>query len=179
MIYIFLTEGFETIEALTSVDVLRRCKLDVVTVGVGAKRLKSAQGIYVEADITDSELKLNDNIQMIVLPGGPGTKNYETSDNVKKALEFCSKKNIYISAICAAPSVPGKMNLLAGKKATCFPGYESQLYGAKVCGDKVCKDGFYITAKGAGVSLDFALKIAEVLCGKETSNRIAESMQCK
>lgn len=180
MIYVFLADGFELIEAMTPVDVMRRCDLQVVTVGIGSKRIKSAQNVYVETDITEAEFKLSENIQMIVLPGGmPGTRNLENNPVVKRAIEYCTAKNIYIAAICAAPSILGKMNLLTGKNAVCFPSYEKELFGAKISNDYVCKDGFYITAKGAGVSLEFALKIAEVLCGKPVAEKIRASMQSR
>ena len=178
MIYCFLAEGFEEVEALTPVDILRRCGKDVVTVGIGEEVITGAHGISVCTDITEVELVPDDEIEMIILPGGmPGTLNLEKSRTVQDAIDYCVENDKYIAAICAAPSILGHKHLLDGKKATCFPGFEDQLYGAVLTGEKVVVADKIITAKGAGAAMEFGLKLAEILCGKARADKLAASMQ--
>ena len=180
MIYVFLAEGFEEIEALTPVDLLRRCELDVKTVGINSNIIRSSRGIPVITDLDANEIVLDDKLQMIVLPGGmPGTLNLEKSQKVQDAIDFCVKNDIYIAAICAAPSILGHKGLLDNKKATCFPGYESELKGAELSEDLVCKDGKIITGKGAGASIEFSLALVETLISKERAELLKGSLQCK
>ena len=178
MIYIFLADGFEEIEALCPLDILRRAGLETVTVGVGGKReIVGAHGIGVLADITDAELP-KDSPELILLPGGmPGTKNLEASDVVRAAILDAKARGSFIAAICAAPSVLGKMGLLCGVEATCFPGFEQYLVGATLSERKIVRDGRFITAKGMGVALEFGLCIVESLCGKEKADEIAAQVQ--
>ncbi len=180
MIYIFLAEGFEEIEAFASVDLLRRCELDVKTVGINSNIIRSSRGIPVITDLDANEIILDDNLQMIVLPGGmPGTLNLEKSQKVHDAINFCVKNDIYVAAICAAPSILGHKGLLDNKIATCFPGYESELKGATLSEDIVCKDGKIITGKSAGVSIEFSLALVETLISKERAELLKDSLQCK
>ena len=178
MIYCFLAEGFEEVEALTPVDILRRCGKEVVTVGIGEEVITGAHGITVCTDITEVELVPDDEIEMIILPGGmPGTLNLEKSRTVQDAIDYCVENDKYIAAICAAPSILGHKHLLDGKKATCFPGFEEQLYGAVLTGEKVVVADKIITAKGAGAAMEFSLKLSEILCGKARADKLAASMQ--
>ena len=180
MIYVFLASGFEEIEALTPVDLLRRCELDVKTVGINSQCITGSNGISVLCDIDDNEIVLDENIDMIILPGGmPGTLNLEKSNNVIKAIDFCIENNIYIGAICAAPSILGHKNLLNGKNAVCYPGFETQLINANIIEEDVCVDGNIITAKGAGVSIEFSLKLVELLISKDRAEKLKGSLQCK
>lgn len=180
MVYCFLADGFEEMEALCPVDILRRGECDVTVVGVGEEIITGSHGVSVCTDLTDSEIVLDDNLDMIILPGGmPGTLNLEKNSNVRKAVDFCASNGKYISAICAAPSILGHMGLLKGKEAVCFPGFEEQLDCAKVSEDFVCTDGIIITAKGAGVAQEFGFKLLECLKGKETADRIKASLQCR
>ena len=120
MIYVFFGNGFEEMEALTPVDVLRRCELEVKTVGIGGQVIRGSHGISVITDIDENELKLDDSVDMIVLPGGmPGTLSLEKSKTVQNAIDFCVKNNVLIAAICAAPSILGHKGLLIVVKATC------------------------------------------------------------
>ena len=179
MIYVYLAQGFEEIEALATVDFLRRCDLEVVTAGVGSQDVTGAHDITVLADTVESMLVKSDDVEAVILPGGmPGTLNLEKSKMVQDMLDFASEKGIVIGAICAAPSVLGKKGLLQGKKATCFPGFEDQLIGAVVTGASVETDGNIITAKGAGCSIDFAYAIAEKLLGSEKPSHVKLSIQC-
>ncbi len=180
MVYVFLANGFEEMEAIAPIDLLRRAELTVVTVAVGAdtKTITGAHGISINADITEQQVDLTD-IEMAVLPGGmPGTLNLEKSAVVKAVLRHCKQHNIKIGAICAAPSVLGHMGLLDGVTATCFEGFESQLTGANYSSRHVCCDRNIITARGAGVSVEFALKLVEVLCGAPKANLLRKSIQC-
>lgn len=180
MIYVFLAEGFEEIEALTVVDILRRAKLDCKTVGVSGKTVTGSHGIIVICDEADNDIEIDKNVDAIVLPGGmPGTLNLENSPVVSKHIDDALKSGIYIAAICAAPSILGHKGILSGKKATCFPGYEKDLINARVSNESVCVDGKIITAKGAGVSIDFALAIVSELISDERARNLRASLQCK
>lgn len=177
MVYVFLADGFEEIEAIAPVDILRRAGADVKIVGIGGKTIESKRGVVVTADILDSEAK-TDGLEMIVLPGGmPGASNLEKSKTVQDFINFCSKNNIYIGAICAAPYVLGKAGVLKGIKATCFPGFEKDLEGALISKKSVEFDKNIITAKGAGAALDFALKLVAVLYGSEKAEKIRVEIQ--
>lgn len=178
MIYIFLADGFEEIEALAPTDILRRAGREVLTVGVTGKTVSGAHGIPVNADITVDEVVLDDSLEAVVLPGGmPGTTNLEASDKVKESVMFAVANEKLIGAICAAPSVFGHWGLLEGRKATCFPGFEKDLHGAMYSGEGVVKDGLIITAKGAGVALQFGEALAAHFTGAAEANRILRDMQ--
>ncbi len=178
MVYVFLAEGFEEIEALAVVDILRRADLPVTTVGVGGETIKGTHGIAVMADVKDTDVCL-DNAQAVILPGGmPGTLHLEESAIVQAAIRAADKKHICIGAICAAPSVLGHAGLLKGKRATCYPGFEDALIGATVVADAVVADDHIVTAKGAGCAIEFALKLVEILVSAGTANKLKESMQC-
>lgn len=180
MIYAFLADGFEETEAIAPIDILKRCGKEVVTVGIGGGEITGSHGITVITDIIDSDVILTDKVEMIVLPGGmPGTLNLEKSEAVQAAIGFCAENGKYIGAICAAPSILGKLGLLDGKKATCFPGFEQFLTGADFTGDAVNTDGNIITARGAGVAIDFGLALAKVLCGEAKADKLAKSLQCR
>ncbi len=178
MIYVFLANGFEEIEALAVVDVLRRAELDVITVGVGEDFVIGSHQIPVAADISEKNLILDEKVEAIVLPGGmPGTLNLEKSPVVQKALDWASENDKLICAICAAPSILGHKGLLDGKKATCFPGFEEELFGAEVSKEYVVKDGSIITAKGMGSAIEFGLQIAEILTTPLEVKKIRASLQ--
>lgn len=180
MVYVFLANGFEELEATAPIDVLRRSGAEVLTVGVGSKQITSAHNMVYTTDITAEEIKLTGDIEMIILPGGmPGTKNLENSPEVQAAIDYCAENDKRIAAICAAPSILGHKGLLAGRKATCFPGFEKDLAKAEVTGEPVVCDGQFITAKGAGAALRFALTLTEVLFGREKAQALASSMQYK
>lgn len=180
MVYVFLANGFEELEALAPVDILRRAGVSVCTVGVGSDMITSSHGVTVKTDITADCIKLNETLEMIVLPGGlPGADNLENCPEVQATIDFCAENNRYVAAICAAPKILGHKGLMSGRYCTCFPGYESDMKGAIANGQSVVIDGSFITAKGAGVSLQFGLKLAEVLAGKEKAAALASSLQCK
>lgn len=177
MICIFIAEGFEETEAVTPVDILRRARHDVKMVGVGGKRITSSHGITVECDMTEDELVLDENIEMIILPGGlKGVENLEASGTVARALDYCTEHDIFIGAICAAPRIIGDKGIADGKKAVCYRGFEDRLKGADVSYEPAVIDGKLITARGAGVSVDFALKLVEALDSKALADEIADKV---
>jgi len=176
MIYIFLAEGFEEIEALCPLDIMRRAGLSVKTVGIGSNEITGSHGITVKADIRDTEFDGSD-AEMIFLPGGmPGTLNLASSKIVTDAITEAVKKQKYIAAICAAPSILGDMGLLKGKEAICYPGFEDHLIGAVLSDKRVAVDGKILTAAGMGVALEFGLTIVSILCGEEKARELAHAV---
>ena len=180
MVYCFLAPGFEEIEALATVDILRRANIEVLTVGVGEDVIIGSHLIPVLADIREGDVKLDSSVEAVILPGGmPGTLNLQKSESVQKAIDFAVANDKYVCAICAAPLILGHKDLLNGKKATCYPGFEEDLKGAEATGGFVEEDGKIITGKGAGVAIDFALRIVEKLLNKEEADKINASIQSK
>ena len=178
MFYCFLADGFEEIEALATIDILRRADIPVTTVGVGGDVIRGTHDIVVTADMHIDDFAINDEISGVILPGGmPGVKNLYAEERVKDAVAYCASRDLYVCAICAAPSILGMMGILENKKATCFPGFEKQLTGAQVCADKVVVDGKIITAKGAGCALEFGFAIVEQVESAADAERISASMQ--
>ena len=175
MIYMFLANGFEEVEALAPLDLLRRAGCDVTTVGVGGgDMIVGAHGIAVGVDIPDTMFR-DSKPEMIILPGGmPGTKHLDASRTVDAALRSAANSGAYIAAICAAPMVLGKRGYLKGKAAVCFPGFEEYLEGAilQPKGVTVTVDGKIITAVGMGVAIDFGLELVEVLKGKDVASAL-------
>ena len=177
MIYIFLAEGFEECEALAPIDILRRAGLDVKTVGIGSKIVTGSHNIPIVCDLEETELS-TENVEAVILPGGmPGTLNLENSPTVQKFLEFAAKNQLIIAAICAAPSILGHKGLLKGKKATCFTGFEKDLTDAIVVDLPAVKDGYIVTAYGAGAAFQFGFLILEALKGKEKSQDMKKQMR--
>ena len=178
MVYLFLADGFEIIEALAPVDMLRRAKIDVQTVGVTGKTVCSSCGVEVNADITMDEFEYHD-VDAVVLPGGmPGTINLENSAAVQSAIDKAVENQAFVCAICAAPSVLGHKGLLKGKEAIAFPGFEDALDGAVLSDKYVVTDGKFITAKGAGVATQFGLEIVRALTDDETAENVRKTIQC-
>ena len=179
MVYVFLAPGFETIEALTPVDYLRRAKVEVKTVAVtggSEKTVISSHNIPVVADITEKEVDLS-GCEMVVLPGGmPGTVNLEASETVQYALNYCVANHIPLAAICAAPSVLGHKGILDGKKATCYPGFEDELGLAEHTGAPVETSGIVVTGRAAGNANQFAFALIELLRGKEAADAVKKSV---
>ena len=166
-VLLFFANGTEEIEALTVVDILRRAGADVTVAGVGGKELIGSHAIRITADI-DAEALTSFDYDMVVVPGGlPGTTHLDESEIVERALSAVHEKGGYLAAICAAPLVLGKRGYLIGKNATCYPGFESYLKGARLLEKRVCVDGSIISGAGRGAALDFSLTLAEVLFGAE------------
>ena len=178
MIYLFLANGFEECEALAPLDILRRASIEIKTVGIGGSVIEGSHGIKITADLCENEIVLNEDLKGIILPGGmPGTTNLEKSETVQKAVDYCENKNLLLSAICAAPLILGHKNILNGKKATCFTGFETELYGADVLDEPVVSDGNIITAFGAGAAFDFGFELLKYLKDIESSENIKKQMR--
>lgn len=175
MIYMFLADGFEEVEALCPLDLMRRAGLSVKTVGINKNEIVGAHGIKIIADMSDIEYSDNE-AEMIFLPGGmPGTLNLANNTTVINAIKKAALDGSYIAAICAAPSILGDMGLLNGKEAICYPGFEDRLKGAVISKNKVVSDGKIITAAGMGVAYDMGIEIVRVLCGDKKANELKEA----
>lgn len=178
MIYVFLADGFEEMEATAPIDLLRRAQLPVCVVGVSGQTVRGSHGLCVTTDSQGQDLDFED-VEAVVLPGGlPGATNLDGSPLVARCLAAAKDKGAILSAICAAPLVLGHKGLLQGKRATCFPGFEAELLGAQYTGAPVERDGKVITARGAGVAVDFALALVEALKGPQCANALREGIQC-
>ena len=187
--YLFLADGFEEVEALTTADILIRAGVDVLLVKVpggteqAGKSCKAARGSHnikikpdltLNSDITAEELMDGD---CVILPGGmPGTKNLAQTPEIIEIIKAYNSNGKIVAAICAAPSVLGENGLLEGKKATCFPGNESKLKGAEVLTVGAVADGNIVTGKSMGSAVSFGLKLTEVLLGKEAADKIEASI---
>ena len=179
MLYAFLAKGFEEVEAIAAIDVIRRAELEIFTVGIGSKIVCGSHNIPVFCDLDENEAELNENIDGILLPGGmPGTLNLENNETVNKFIDYCALNNKLICAICAAPSILGHKGLLEGKKAICFPGFENELKGAELSSDFVVTDGNIITAKGMGSAVEFGINIVKKLKNEEVALKLKASLQC-
>lgn len=177
MIYVFLADGFEEMEALAPVDILRRAGVSVCTVGVTGKTVTGSHGIAVTADAESFDPA---DCEAVILPGGmPGTARLDESPLVARALAAAKEKGRLIAAICAAPSVLGHKGLLVGRRATCYPGWEKELTGAVYTGEPVTEDGNILTARGAGVAVEFGLALTARLVSPEKAEEIGRSMQCR
>lgn len=173
MIYLMLADGFEEVEAMAPVDVLRRAGADLKTVGVTGRMVTGAHGVPMQADCTPEEVDLAA-ADMVILPGGmPGTKNLYASAFVRDAIQYCIDHDKYVAAICAAPSVVlGGMGLLQGKEATCYPGMEDGMAGANAQPKPYCIAGKIITGRAAGAAFDFALALCAVLKGEAVAEQV-------
>ncbi|MBE6720521.1 MAG: DJ-1/PfpI family protein [Ruminococcaceae bacterium] len=179
MVYVFLADGFEIIEALAPVDMLTRAGVEVKTVGVTGQLVTSSCGVPVNADITIDDFDFYD-VEAVVLPGGmPGTLNLENNTKVQSTIDNAVTIDVPVCAICAAPSILGHKGLLNKKEATCFPGFEGALEGTRLSENYVVTDGNFITARGAGVCIEFGLEIVKKLKGADVAETIRQQIQCK
>lgn len=177
-VYVFLANGFETVEALAPIDILRRGAVEVCTVSISDdKMVESKQGVKVCADMIYAEGEFGDG-DMLFLPGGiPGTPNLEAHNGLAALIDKYYSDGKYLAAICAAPSILGHHEVLKGKRATCYPGFEEDLIGATTCADGVVVDGHIITGKGMGKSIEMGLAMLSVCKDAQTANSVKESIQ--
>lgn len=175
-VYIFFATGCEEVEALTVVDLLRRAKIETVMVSVtGEKIVTSSHGVSIVTDALFEEI--DDSADMIVLPGGlPGTHNLAAHAGLTQMIHRFDAASKYLAAICAAPTVYGKMGLLEGRMATCYPGMESELLDATTLEDGVVIDGRYITSRGLGTAIPFGLALVGLLTDTETAEALAHKI---
>lgn len=175
--FVFLATGFEEMEALGTVDILRRAGIDTVTVSItGEKVVAGAHNIPVQADCLMEEASFA-GAAALILPGGlPGATNLNNSTSVKEALLQQYREGCIVAAICAAPLVLGGLGLLKGRKSTCYPSFEEYLIGATPTGANVEVDGNVITGKGPGLVFDFGLALVEAIRGKAVAEEVAGGM---
>jgi 4-methyl-5(b-hydroxyethyl)-thiazole monophosphate biosynthesis len=174
----FLANGFEEIEALCPLDLLRRAGVEVKTVAIGGETLHvtGSHGITVLADIDEKDFA-DEAPEMVILPGGmPGASNLDASPTVDGAIKSALACDGYLAAICAAPMILGKRDLLVGKRAICFPGFEQYLNGTTVASERVVCDGKMITGAGMGVALDFAKELISLFVSPEIAEKISKSI---
>lgn len=175
---IFFAEGYEEVEALTVVDLLRRAGMDIDMVSLtGGQTVTGSHGITVQMDVLYQEADF-ERADILILPGGmPGTKNLLAHQGLKERLvSFAADSSKKVAAICAAPSVLGEHGILKGREATCYPGFEDKLTGAAVKEASVVTDGNVITSRGMGTAIEFAAAIIESYCGRDKADAILESI---
>ena len=176
MVYVMLGTGFEEVEALAPVDLLRRAGVAVQTVGINGQTVVGGHGIGVEADITIDELDLTD-LEMVILPGGlGGVASIRACEAAMAAIRQVWEAGKYTAAICAGPTVLADLGITDGKQATCYPGCEDGMGSAIMVNAAAVQDGKLITGTSAGCAVSFGLQLIEALKGPEESRRIAEQI---
>ncbi len=180
MIYCFLADGFEELEAIAPIDMLKRAGLEVVTVGVTGETVTGSHNIRFVPDCVIDDITLDDSVDAVILPGGlPGATNLENSAAVQRAIDFAAENDKLVCAICAAPQILGHKGLLKGRSAIAYPGFEKELTGADISSEYVVRDGNFITAKGAGVAVEFGLEIVSALVSSDKAGQIRQQIQSK
>lgn len=178
-ILIPLAQGFEEIEAVTNIDVLRRAGLDVVTAGIGSREIEGDHGIKVEADTEITEVS-SDELSAVVLPGGmPGAANLRDSGKLLKLIRDINEKGGLCAAVCAAPIVLEAAGILEGKNATSYPGFADEMPSCNYKEERVVIDGNIITGRGPGVAMEFALTVVEYLQDAKERVQLEEAMLVK
>ena len=172
-----LAQGCEEIEAVTIIDILRRAGIEVVSAGLNDQPVRASRGVMLLPDTT-LDVALQQDFDMVVLPGGqPGSNNLKADPRIIALLKKMAQNGNYIAAICAAPSVLAAAGLLAGKRATCFPGALDAFPQILLRADRVVEDGKFITSRGPGTAMDFALTLVERLVGKEKKLSVEAGLQ--
>jgi protein deglycase len=172
-----LAEGFEEIEAVTVIDILRRASIEVTTAGLDAEPVQASRGVVLIPD-TSLDEALAKNYDMVVLPGGqPGTNNLKADPRIISLIQRMAGRGQYIAAICAAPSVLATAGLLNGKRATSFPGSLNDFPGVQQQAGAVVADGNLITSRGPGTAMDFALTLVERLAGQAKRAEVEAGLQ--
>lgn len=178
MVYEFLANGFEEIEGLAPVDILRRGGVEVKTVSImGSEFVETSHGVTIKADAVFEDIDNFDDADLLLLPGGmPGSLHLKNHEGVGAALMAQNKKGKYIGAICAAPMVLGFLGILNGKKATCYPGFEKYLDGAEYTADIFTVDGNIITGKGPAASMAYGYKLLSLFRTADEVKAIEDGM---
>ena len=176
-VYIFLADGFEDIEGLTVVDLMRRADIDIKTVSIrDSNEITTSHGIRMQTDLVFTETDFAD-ADMLVLPGGmPGTLNLKNHDGVRYVVKQYAKEGRYVGAICAAPTILKSLGVLEGRRATCYPGVEDEMEDVVLTETAVVVDENIITSQGVGTAIDFGLKLIEILDSEEKAKEIADSI---
>lgn len=176
MVYMFLENGFEETEAIATLDLILRAGIEIKTVGK-TDIVEGSHGIKISVDLTYEKIS-KDNLLGIILPGGlPGTTNLEANETVKEYIMYCYENKLLLAAICAAPSIFGKIGMLSGKKAVAYPSFQKELKGAIICDNELAvSDDNFITGKAMGGSLEFGKKIISYLSSEEKAKEIMDSI---
>lgn len=173
---VLLADGFEEIEAVTVIDVLRRADIDVLALGTASMQPTGAHGLAFQADGLLADHK-SEAFDLVVLPGGmPGAEHLRDDQTVQALVKRQHAAGLPVAAICAAPIALGSAGVLEGRKATCYPGFEKGLHGATPCTERVVEDGHVTTSRGPGTSLEFALALVSRLVGKAKASELAAGM---
>ncbi len=179
MLYMFFANGFEEVEAIATLDVIRRAGIEIESVGIGSDKITGSHSITVLCDKTETDISISSDLSGIILPGGmPGTTNLMDNKTVNSFIDYCSENNLLLCAICAAPMILGRKGLLNGVEAICFPGFEEELTGAKISEKFVCRDRNIITSKGMGSAVNFGLEIVSAIKGREAADNLKATLQC-
>lgn len=175
---VFIADGTEEVECLTTVDILRRANIETQLVSItDSKTTVSSHGVTIVADNTFAKASYDDS-DMLFIPGGmPGTTHMSEHEGLAELIKNFVSEGKKIAAVCAGPSVIGRLGLLDGKKATCFPGWEDKLIGATCTGEGVVTDGIFTTGRGLGFSIDLALEMVKILEGQELADDISGRIQ--
>ncbi|GAU76941.1 DJ-1 family glyoxalase III [Fusibacter sp. 3D3] len=177
MVYIFFATGFEEVEALATVDVLRRADIDVKMVGINGREITGGHGITIKMDTEIELLNPTEKVEMLVLPGGvPGIDNLKANRDLEALVKKGFEEHVYIAAICAAPSVLYDWGLIDKRKVTAYPNFLKKLDQCIQVDEPVVQDGKLITGRGVGVALEFALKLVTVLKGSPIAEALSEKM---
>lgn len=177
MIYVFIASGFEEVEALATVDVLRRAELETKMVGVNGLEITGGHGISVKVDCSIDDISSLEDAQVLVLPGGvPGIHNLKASEKLESLIRKQFERDAYVAAICAAPSVLYDWGLIDQRRITAYPSYLAKLDRCFKVPEDIVVDGKLITGKGVGVALEFGLKIVSELKGEAFANELGQKM---
>lgn len=174
-VLVILADGFEEIEAITPIDILRRCGVEVITAGLEATRVTGSHQITVEAVALLGDIS-GESFDLILLPGGPGTKRLRESDIVMEIVRTQAREGRLLAAICAAPTVLAASGVLGSRRATCFPACEGDMGDARIVHEEVVIDSGMITSRGAGTALPFALAVADELVGTDKATDVARAV---
>ena len=179
-VLVLVAPGFEEIETITVIDILRRANIEVVSAGIEPGELTGSRKIKIVPDVQLSKVVNDENFDMIVLPGGmPGTTNLKKDENVKKLIQRMYNQGKYTSAICAAPTVLSAIGLTTGKKITSHPSVKSELQNELYKEDRVVVDGQIITSRSPGTAMEFDMKLVEILVGKEIVEEINKGVMAR
>ncbi len=178
--FVLLANGFEEVEAITPIDVLRRAGIEVTTLSIHeSKKLLGAHNVIIAADALLAD-KIDESADIIITPGGmPGSKHLKESTLVQKMLKKQHEENRYIASICASPIVLESSGVIKDTNFTCYPGFESEIQSGNFVDDRIVHDKKIVTAKGPGVAMEFSLKLVEILKGKEAADNIKQAMIVK
>jgi 4-methyl-5(b-hydroxyethyl)-thiazole monophosphate biosynthesis len=179
MVYVLLGTGFEEVEAITPIDLLRRAGIGVITVGLNGQTVYGSHNIGIQADITIDQMDISQ-MDMIVLPGGlGGVASIKNCQKAMDAIVHAQQQGKWIAAICAAPTLVAKYGYLEGKNAVCYPSMENELYGANCVDAAVVRDGKIITARAAGASEEFSFELIRALVSKDAAEKVRHAIYAR